>query len=176
MLKDHCSYKEADTMISHYLDIINFSPEYYDALISKLPEFNWIKKAKLSVDNTREIVKSEDPWEWNPLLANDLKELADLQCIYKEYADAKDSYQEIIDIYCEIEKDRPGLYATDLASTYSKIASVYKELGMNDEAIQSYEKAKILYEKLSTSEPSYNAEVAKCLKAQAELYESYMNA
>ena len=176
MLKDHCSYKEADTMISHYLDIINSSPEYYDALISKLPEFNWIKKAKLSVDNTREIVKSEDPWEWNPLLANDLKELADLQCIYKEYADAKDSYQEIIDIYCEIEKDRPGLYATDLASTYSKIASVYKELGMNDEAIQSYEKAKILYEKLSTSEPSYNAEIAKCLKAQAELYESYMNA
>lgn len=176
MLKDHCSYKEADTMISHYLDIINSSPEYYDALISKLPEFNWIKKAKLSVDNTREIVKSEDPWEWNPLLANDLKELADLQCIYKEFADAKDSYQEIIDIYCEIEKDRPNLYATDLASTYSKIASVYKELGMNDEAIQSYEKAKILYEKLSTSEPSYNAEVAKCLKAQAKLYESYMNA
>lgn len=176
MLKDHCSYKEADTMISHYLDIINSSPEYYYALISKLPEFNWIKKAKLSVDNTREIMKSEDPWEWNPLLANDLKELADLQCIYKEYADAKDSYQEIIDIYCEIEKDRPNLYATDLASTYSKIASVYKELGMNDEAIQSYEKAKILYEKLSTSEPSYNAEVAKCLKAQAILYESYMNA
>ena len=176
MLKDHCSYKEADTMISHYLDIINSSPEYYDALISKLPEFNWIKKAKLSVDNTREIVKSEDPWEWNPLLANDLKELADLQCIYKEYADAKDSYQEIIDIYCEIEKDRPNLYATDLASTYSKIASVYKELGMKDEAIQSYEKAKNLYEKLSTSEPSYNAEIAKCLKAQAKLYESYMNA
>lgn len=172
MLKVHKSYNDADSMITHYLEVMDSAQECYNVLISKLPEFNWIKKAKQSVECTRKLVMSEDPLEWYPDLAKDLKELAEIQCIYKEYIGAKDSYLEIIYIYSEIEKDRPGLYSGELANAYSEIASIYKELGMKDEAIQSYDKANTVYKKLAVVDSSFNSNIFKCLKAQAELYES----
>ena len=136
-----------------------------------MPEFNWINKAKQSVECTREIAKNKDPLEWNPLLAEDLERLAELQCIYKEYTDAVDSYIEIIDIYSKIEKDWPGSYCTELANTYSEIAPVYNKLGLINEAIQSYDKAITLYKKLAQLDPTVNKDISRCLKAQAKLYE-----
>lgn len=171
MLKVHKSYNDADSMIAHYLEVIDSAQESYNVLISKLPEFNWIEKAKLSVEHTREIAMSEDPLEWYTHLVDDLEELAEIQCIYKEYNDAKDSYLEIIDIYSKIEKDRPGLYAIELANTYSEIASVYKKLGLKNDAIQSYDEAIALYKKIAQLSSSVNTNISRCLKAQAELYE-----
>ena len=171
MLKVYRSYNDADSMINHYLELIDSAQESYSILISKLPEFNWINKAKQSVECTREIAKNKDPLEWNPLLAEDLERLAELQCIYKEYTDAVDSYIEIIDIYSKIEKDWPGSYCTELANTYSEIAPVYNKLGLINEAIQSYDKAITLYKKLAQLDPTVNKDISRCLKAQAKLYE-----
>lgn len=175
MLKNHKSYKDADSMIAHYLEVIDSSRECYDVLISKLPEFNWIKEAKQSVEYIREIAKNEDPLEGNLLLAEQLERLAELQCIYKEYTDAVDNYLEMISIFHEIEKDRPGLYTHELANAYSSIAFVYKELGHIKEAIESYDKAVTLYKKRSLLDPSDINIISQCLKAQAELYDLLKN-
>lgn len=172
MLKDCKSYEEADRMIAHYGEIIHSAPEYYASLIAQLPEFNWIKKAKLSVDRVRETAMVDDAQQSKLLLAENLGELAELQCIYREYDDAKGSYLEIIDILQEMEKDRPGWHTNELARSYSSLAFVYKELGLKNEAIESYDDAKSLYKKLAVYDTTFNADIAKCLKAQAELYES----
>ncbi|MBQ2243946.1 MAG: hypothetical protein II318_07045 [Bacteroidales bacterium] len=172
MIRCYMSFKEADSMLAPYLKIIYSSSEDYGDLIAKMPELNWIKKAKLSVDHMRNIVKDKNSVEWDSLLIEELRKLAEVQCVYGEYNDAKDSCIEIIDLFLKIEKDRPGLYTEETADSYSLLASVYKELNLKIKAIQSYENAIILYKRLATHNSAMNPCIAQCLRALAELYES----
>lgn len=164
MLKEEKSYEDSDAAIAYYLDIIYSDPENYDALIQALPEFNWIAKAMDKVEMMRDL-------EDNYLLAEALEELAAVQIAYKEFAAAIESYKELVSTYVDMDQYCPGICVKELADAYYLLAVTYKEVGLDKEVEQSLEEAKELYKRLAESNVKYRVDVAKCLRAQLDLYE-----
>ena len=108
--------------------------------------------------------------EDNYLLAEALEELAAVQIAYKEFAAAIESYKELVSIYVDMDQYCPGICVKELAGAYYLLAVTYKEIGHED-VEQSLEEAKELYKRLAESDVKYRVDVAKCLRAQLDLYE-----
>jgi hypothetical protein len=88
----------------------------------------------------------------------------------QELEAAKKSYQEALEIRRQLERQRPGVYLNDVASTLNNLGNVQRDLQELEAAKQSYQEAEAIYRQLERQRPGvYLNEVASTLIGMGNL-------
>ena len=137
----------------HYLD-------FFKSEARQLPEARKAKKIILEYYKRRE---SEEPGKYQGAIAENLKDLGDIEIEFPSYDKARDYYLQALEIYRILARDDSIDFRSDLASTLRSLGLVCNAMDDFKMALQYYNDSLAIYQDLAQKPPHLFKDEAKQL-------------
>lgn len=106
----------------------------------------------------------KNPETYKPNVAASLNNLGILLSETNNLKQAKNYYEEALQIRQELAKQNPEAYLLDVAATLNNLTTLYLELGKKEDAEKAYQGAHDIYQKLANRHPrAYEIDYARIL-------------